>query len=259
VTVNRREWLLLATGGVLASASLLAPAQASPRSRFKAIAFDAFPIFDPRPIAALAETLFPGKGSAIMNAWRTRQFDYQWLRTLAGRYADFLETTEGSLLFTAKQLQLELSADKQQQLMSAWSNLPVWPDVPDAIYALRKAGLRLAFVSNMTASVLNDGLKRARLEDKFEAVLSTDRIRSYKPDPRAYRMAIDELSLPREEVLFVAFAGWDVVGAKWFGYPTFWLNRQASPAEEFGVEADASGPDLNSLVQFVLSKAIGSR
>jgi len=60
-------------------------------------------------------------------------------------------------------------------------------------------------------------------------------------------------------VLFVAFAGWDVVGAKWFGYPTFWLNRQASPAEEFGVEADASGPDLNSLVQFVLSKAIGSR
>ncbi len=49
-----------------------------------------------------------------MNVWRTRQFDYQWLRALAGRYADFLQATEESLLFTAKQLQLELSADKRR-------------------------------------------------------------------------------------------------------------------------------------------------
>jgi 2-haloacid dehalogenase len=253
--VNRRDCLILATGSVLVCASSVAPVKAAPRSGFKAIAFDAFPIFDPRPVAVLAETLFPGKGSAIMNAWRTRQFDYQWLRALSGRYVDFLQATEESLLFTAKQLQLELSSDKRQQLMSAWSNLQVWPDVPDAINALRKAGLRMAFVSNMTASVLNDGLKRARLDDKFEAILSTDRIRSYKPDPRAYRMAIDQLSLSREEILFVAFAGWDVAGAKWFGYPTFWLNRQVSQAEELGVEADSSGQDLNSLVQFVLGQA----
>ena len=242
---------MLATGGVLACASSLASVPSAPRPRFKAIVFDAFPIFDPRPIAALAETLFPGNGPAIMNIWRTRQFDYQWLRALAGRYTDFLQATEGSLLFTAKQLQLELSADKRQQLMSAWSNLHVWPDVPDSINALRGAGFRLAFLSNMSASMLNDGLKKARLEDKFEAIMSTDRIRSYKPDPRAYRMAMDQLSLSREEILFVAFAGWDVAGAKWFGYPTFWLNRLASPAEELGVEADASGQDLNSLVQFV--------
>jgi 2-haloacid dehalogenase len=242
---------LLATSSVLACASSLASVSSAPRSRLKAIVFDAFPIFDPRPVAALAETFFPGRGSAVMNTWRTRQFEYQWLRALAGRYADFLQATEESLLFTAKQLQLELSADKREQLMSAWSNLQIWTDVPDSIDELRKAGLRLAFLSNMTASVLSDGLKKARLEDQFEAVISTDRIRSYKPDPRAYRMAMDTLSLSREEILFVALAGWDVAGAKWFGYPAFWLNRLASPAEELGVEADASGPDLNSLVQFV--------
>jgi 2-haloacid dehalogenase len=251
VRIDRRRWLLLATGSVLACASSFAAVSSAPRSRLKAIVFDAFPIFDPRPVAALAETLFPGKGPAIMNVWRTHQFDYQWLRAFAGRYADFLQATEGSLLFTAKQLQLELSADKRQQLMSAWSNLQIWPDVPGGIDELRKAGLRLALLSNMTASVLNEGLKKARLEDKFEAIMSTDRIRSYKPDPRAYQMAMDKLSLSREEILFVAFAGWDVAGAKWFGYPTFWLNRLASPAEELGVEADASGQDLNSLVQFV--------
>jgi 2-haloacid dehalogenase len=252
MTVDRREFLMLVAGGVLVSASSLAAVHTAPRSRIKAIVFDAFPIFDPRPIAQLAEMLFPGSGPAIMNAWRTRQFDYQWLRALSGRYANFLQTTEESLLFTANQLHLELSEDKRQQLMVAWSNLQVWPDVPDAINSLRRSGVRLTLLSNMTAPVLIDGLKKARLEDAFEAILSTHRIRSYKPDPRAYRMAMDQLLLAREEILFVAFAGWDVAGAKWFGYQTYWLNRQVSPAEELGVQADASGQDLDSLLQFVL-------
>jgi 2-haloacid dehalogenase len=135
--------------------------------------------------------------------------------------------------------------------MLAWSNLTVWPDVFDAITALRKLGLRLVLLSNMTDIALQAGLKKAGIDHAFEAVLSTDQIRSYKPDPKAYQLAIDYLQLPREEVLFVAFAGWDVAGAKWFGYPTYWMNRLASPAEALGIEADASGQDMNTLLQFL--------
>jgi hypothetical protein len=43
----------------------------------------------------------------------------------------------------------------------------------------------------------------------------------------AYRLGTDALALDADEILFVAFAGWDVAGAKWFGYPTFWNNRQS--------------------------------
>ena len=255
--MDRRQFLSLAAGSTLAWGSSNSPATADsvPHRGIKAIAFDAFPIFDPRPIATLAESLFPGKGSAIMSAWRTRQFEYQWLRALSGRYADFLQATEESLIFASRQLQLELSVDKRQQLMSAWSNLQVWPDVADATKALRMAGLRLAILSNITPSVLHRGLQRAGLEQEFEAVLSTDQIRSYKPDPHAYQMAVDKLQLRREEILFVAFAGWDVAGAKWFGYPTFWVNRLGSPMEELGVVADASGQGLDSVVRYVLDNS----
>jgi 2-haloacid dehalogenase len=249
--VDRREFLGLATGSALIVASAIASVDSVPTHRYKAIAFDAFPIFDPRPVATLTESLFPGNGSAIMNAWRSKQFEYQWLRVLGGHYADFLQATEESLLFTLKQLKLERSLDQRQQLMSKWSDLQVWPDVPEAINALREAGLRLALLSNMTGAVLATGLKKAQLETSFEVVLSTDQIRSYKPDPRSYRLATDQLRLRREEILFVAFAGWDVAGAKWFGYPTFWVNRLSAPKEELGVEADASGQDLNSLVRFI--------
>ena len=125
MTLDRRAFLLLAAGGALASSLPTTATQATEQSRFKAIAFDAFPIFDPRPIAALTESLFPGKGAAVINVWRTRQFEYQWLRALGGQYADFLHATEASLVFATKQLQLDLTADKRRQLMAAYTNLKV--------------------------------------------------------------------------------------------------------------------------------------
>jgi 2-haloacid dehalogenase len=64
-------------------------------------------------------------------------------------------------------------------------------------------------------------------------------------------MGIDAFKLKREEILFVAFAGWDAAGAKSFGYPTFWVNRLGLPAEKLGVTADAVGPNLTDLVTFV--------
>lgn len=250
--VDRREFLALAAGGVAASTWLSKlMAQGATPPRFKAIAFDAFPIFDPRPVFALAETLFPGQGAALSNAWRTRQFEYQWLRALSGHYADFWQTTEDGLVFAANQLQLELTAEKRKQLMHAYLGLKTWPEVAPALGVLREAGIRLAFLSNMTAKMLQAGIGNAGLEGVFEHVLSTDRIGAYKPEPRAYRMAVDAFGLAREEILFVAFAGWDAAGAKHFGYPTFWVNRLGLPGEELGVMPDATGRDLTDLLRFV--------
>jgi len=99
--------------------------------------------------------------------------------------------------------------------------------------------------------MLEVGIENAGLEGVFEHVLSTDQIRAYKPDPRAYQMAIDAFKLKRKEILFAAFAGWDAAGAKWFGYPTFWVNRLNLPGEELGVTPDATGQDLTDLVSFV--------
>ena len=49
----------------------------------------------------------------------------------------------------------------------------------------------------------------------------------------------------------MAFAGRDVAGARWFGYPTFWVNRLDLPVEELAVAPDGAGRDLAGLVRFV--------
>ena len=251
-SLSRRDFLHLAAGGVVAS-TWASPSAARPATapRIRAVAFDAFPIFDPRPVFALAEALFPGKGSDLSSLWRSRQFEYQWLRTISGHYADFLRTTEDALEFAARMLHIDLTSEKRAQLMRTYLDLKAWPDAPPAIAALRQAGVRLAFLSNATERMLATGLRNAGLEGQFEHLLSADRVGRHKPDPRAYQMALDAFGLPREEIVFAAFAGWDAAGAKWFGYPTFWVNRLDSSAEELGTVPDATGPGLEELVRFV--------
>ena len=254
--IDRRDFLKLAVGGLAASGVLAsAGVQSASKSEVPAIVFDAFPIFDPRPVFGLAEELFPGKGAELSSAWRTRQFEYQWLRALGGRYADFWQATEDSLVFATQMLRLNLDDEKRARLMQAYLKMKAWPDVVPALGTLKQAGFRLAILSNMTAKMLNANIENAHLDGIFEEVLSTDDAQAYKPDPRAYRMAEDALGLPRREILFVPFAGWDASGAKWFGYPTFWVNRLDLPVEQLGVAPDGAGRSLSDLVRFAMASS----
>jgi hypothetical protein len=127
---DRRSFL--AGVGALAAASA-ASAQTASRASGQAVAFDGFPIIDARPVGVKAERLFPGRGEALLNAWRTRQFEYTWLRTLSDTYADFWQTTQDALAFAARSIELPLDADarasKPTLKAPAWaiSSASPWP------------------------------------------------------------------------------------------------------------------------------------
>lgn len=247
---NRRDFIKLVAAGAAAT-GLPGRALAAPKFPVKALAFDAFPIFNPMPIAALAEQIFPGKGPAFMTAWRTRQFEYTWLRSMGKRYIDFWRVTEHSLVYAAKATQLDLTKPNRDKLLGAFTELKPWPDVVPALQALRKAKIRLGFLSNFTRKMLDDAIKSSGLDGMFEQVLTTDAVKTYKPDPRAYQMGIDAFKLKREEIAFVPFAGWDAAGAKWFGYRTLWVNRAKQPVEELEFTPDVIVTSLAELVPLV--------
>ncbi len=250
--MQRREFLGVVAGGVATGLLTGIPAaRAASSPGIKAVLFDAFPIFDPRPVFALTEEFFPGKGTDLSNAWRMRQFEYTWLRSMAGHYQDFWQVTEDALKFAAKVVKVDLDEKKKTQLMEAYLNLKAWPDVAEALKALQEAGVRLGFLSNFTRTMLDGCIKSSGLEGVFEQVLSTDAAKTYKPDARAYQLGVDALKLRREQIVFAAFAGWDATGAKWFGYPTFWVNRMKAPVEELGATPDGTGETLADLVRFV--------
>jgi 2-haloacid dehalogenase len=255
MSMDRREFITLAAGGaaagVLAAHASRARAESPRTPRFKAVAFDAFVLLDFRSVTAKADEVYPGKGAELAAEWRLRQFQYTWLRCVAQRYADFWKVTEDALVFATRKLQLDLDDEKRGKLMNTFGELKPWPDVPEALVALRQSGLRLAFLSNFTPRMLQANIVGCGWEEVFEFALSTHQVKSYKPDPRAYQLGIDALQLKKEEILFAAFGGWDAAGAKLFGYPTFWVNRADTPVEELGAKPDATGSTLTDLVAFV--------
>jgi 2-haloacid dehalogenase len=249
--MNRRQFLITAAGSFAVSGPSVNSAQPKNERRYKAVAFDAFVIFDSRPIFALAAELIPGKGEEFVGLWRTRQFEYMWLRTLSGRYADFPTATRDALVFAAKTLKVDVSASAKQRLLDSYFHLKAWPDVVPALRGLKDAGLRLGFLSNFSDEMLAANIETAELTGYFEQSLSTDRVKAFKPDARAYRMAVDAFGLTPGEIVFAAFAGWDAAGAKSFGYPTFWVNRQNSVEEQLDAPPDAVG-SINDLVEFAI-------
>jgi 2-haloacid dehalogenase len=90
--------------------------------------------------------------------------------------------------------------------------------------------------------MLDSAIKSSGLEGIFEPSLSTDRVRVYKPDPRAYQMGIGAFNLRREEILFAALGGWDAAGAKLFGYPNFLGKSLESPDGGIGCCAQRNRP-----------------
>jgi len=131
--------------------------------------------------------------------------------------------------------------------MLSYMRMTPWPDVTTALDRLKGSGKTVLLLSNATEVILRSSLISSGLQGTFDHVLSTDSISTYKPDPRAYQMGVDRTGYNKQEILFVAFAGWDAAGARWFGYPTFWNNRLSAVSEELGVMPDFAGASLDAL------------
>lgn len=221
--------------------------RALPRLAVDAIAFDAFPIFNPQSISQELIALLPESGLQLSHAWSSRLFGNMWLYAAAGQYAPFDQVADNALRYSAEALGLTISASVREELVSAYSRLDAWADVKPAIASLREAGIRLAFLSNLGEENLRSNMVRNGLAASFEHVLSTDRVRAFKPSPKAYAMAVEAFGLPRSRIGFAAFGGWDAAGASWFGYRTAWVNRLGLPLEQIGSAPAVARRDISAV------------
>jgi 2-haloacid dehalogenase len=247
--------MAIALGLCLVSIAGHAQGQAAPR--FKAVAFDYFVIFDANSVSPEVEKAFPGKGPEFTKIWRAKQFEYCYLRTITGRFADFFAVTEDALVYAAAAMHLELTVDARRRLLNAYTTLKPWPDAADGLRKLKAAGVRTITISNFSTTMLRANADQAGIIDLFDELISTEINQTYKPDPRAYALGTERLHLQKDEIAFAAFGAWDAYGAKSFGYRTYWVNRFDVPAEELGLKADGTSTDMRGLLEFVLGKSGG--
>jgi 2-haloacid dehalogenase len=201
----------------------------------RALVFDAYgTLYDTQSVLAKAEQLCPGKGELVAQLWRLKQLEYTWLRALLQEYADFWEVTRAALDFALKAAGVEPSDAIRAPLMDNYQHLDPYPEAREAVAAL--AGHRLAILSNGSPGMLEALVRNSGLDRWIEAVISVDTARTFKPDPSCYALVGQRLGVAKEEVLFVSSNGFDVAGAKAFGFNVAWIRRGGeSPSTLYGM------------------------
>jgi len=191
--------------------------------------FDAYgTLFDFNSAVAQHRAAIGPKADALADMWRAKQIQYTWLRNSMGAYAPFWQVTGEALDHCLAAHEIATS-DAHDKLMSAYLALDPFPEVPAMLDLLRQRGVRLAILSNGNPEMLGPMVAASGLADRFEAVLSVDAARVFKPDARVYRLVEERCGVTPDKVCFLSSNCWDAHGAAHFGFRTVWVNRAGAP------------------------------
>ena len=87
--------------------------------------------------------------------------------------------------------------------------------------------------------------------EQFDAVLSVDAVKIFKPAPQVYELAVKKLGVPKERIGFVSSNCWDALGAKSYGFTVYWINRAGAPLDRLGFAPDGVLKSLGDLPEIL--------
>lgn len=226
---------------------------------YKLIAFDAYgTLFDVYSMGQLAEALFPGNGQAFALMWRDRQIEYTRLVTMSDpnpggskHYLPFWELTVRSLHYVCKRMNLNLTSENEKRLMDQYAKLTGFEDSFTVLKTIKSKGLSTAILSNGSREMLATVVKSNGLMPYLDQVITVEDIRLFKTAPQSYELLLKAFPVKKEEVLFVSSNAWDALGAKWFGFDVFWVNRLGHPFEEIGEKPNYEGNSLSKVLEVI--------
>jgi 2-haloacid dehalogenase len=198
----------------------------------KAVVFDAYgTLYDVHSVYTKTEELCPGKGDLITQIWRLKQLEYTWLQTSLQDYRDFTFLTRASLEFALHAVGIAPNDGVTKPLFDKYLNLDPHPEAKAALGQLKSAGGRkLAILSNGSTAMLAALVKNSGFDAFLDATISVDGARKFKPHPDCYALVEKTLGVKSDEVLFVSSNGFDIVGAKRFGFKAAWIRRGGGPS-----------------------------
>lgn len=154
-----------------------------------------------------------------------------------------------ALQYACERLKLTLSSTAREQLLGQYAQLQAFPENLGVLQTLKARGLPCAILSNGNKDMLHSAVMSAGMSAYLEHVISVEEVRQFKTTPQSYALVQQHLDVAKSDILFVSSNGWDVLGATWFGFQTFWVNRQGLPFETLGPRPTFTGPDLTHVLK----------
>jgi 2-haloacid dehalogenase len=196
-------------------------------TRYEALTFDCYgTLVDwERGILGALRPVLHRHGIACDDDWLLGLYGTAESGTQAGPWRPYREVLSSVMDRLGAELGFAPDADERDLLARSLPDWPVFPDTVAALTALAKR-YRLAVVSNIDDDLFVQTARR--LEIRWDAVVTAQQVRSYKPAPAHFRAVLDRLRLDAGRVLHVAQSLYhDVAPARSLGLATVWVNRRA--------------------------------
>jgi 2-haloacid dehalogenase len=232
---------------------------------FAAISFDCYgTLIDwESGILPVMRTLLAHHGQSMPDAAILELYGEFEAEAESGAYQSYRDVLQSVVRGFAGRLRFEASP---AEIRSLHESVPAWPPFPDTVSALRdlRKRYKLAVISNIDDDLFSR--TREHLDVEFDAVITAEQVRAYKPSHDNFRMALRRLAISPDRLLHAGQSIYhDIVPARSLGISTVWVNRSSARP---GIGAESSGrtsekrpdlevPDLASLAAAALSLAQG--
>ena len=234
---------------------------------FTAISFDCYgTLIDwESGILPVLRTLLANHGQSLPDAAILELYGEFEAEAESGPYQSYRDVLQSVVRAFAGRLRFQANSTEIRSLYESVSGWLPFGDTVPALRELRKRH-RLAVISNIDDDLF--ARTRDHLDVDFDAVITAEQARSYKPSRNNFRMALRTLALSPDRLLHAGQSIYhDIVPARSLGISTVWVNRKSArpgvgavreapgPAPEN--RPDLEVPDLAALAAAVLTPAQG--
>jgi 2-haloacid dehalogenase len=189
----------------------------------------------------------------MLREWFNNVVIYSEALTLARQYADSATVGVAVLHMLAEIKGRTVRASDLSELKRLSAAMPTYPDTPDALERLKRAGFTLITLSNNPTIGVEGQLSAAGLRYFFEQLHSIeDEVYRYKPARESYTSLAAKLGASPSDLWFVSCHAFDTLGAASAGYRAALILRPGNAPITLGKAPDITGSDLRSVADRIV-------
>jgi 2-haloacid dehalogenase len=207
-------------------------------------------------LTAIAAPFLKNKGwggdpNSFVTWWRRTHFENSMIDALLDRgHTPYRQIGHGAVSQVMERCKIAYSQADVRWLVAEIERLKPFPDVVAALERLRRAGYRLAILSNGDRDMLKAA--EPHIGFAFDHVISVQEAGYFKPHWKAYAKAAEIIAEDRASILFVANHAFDCIGAKAFGMRTAFIDRRRRPFGETPHQPDILVPTMQDLADAIV-------
>lgn len=166
----------------------------------------------------------------LVTWWRRTHFENSMIDGLLHRdHTPYAQIGFEAVKYTFERAGIDATDDEVREVFSNITKLDPFPDVINALTAMKEQGYKLYILSNGDTELLAEGVPYSKTEHLWDRVISVAEADSFKPHRDTYQTAAALVGLGRQDILFVANHAFDCIGAKAAGLRTAFIDRRKRP------------------------------